>query len=73
MLFKKATTDNADPRVYNNTAYLNDTQLIMRNDEMNETCDMHNYYMLYTTKKETWAGVNDCKGFLEMNVFCRPA
>ena len=27
MLFKKTTTYNADPRVYNNTAYLNDTQL----------------------------------------------
>ena len=37
---------------YNNTAYLNDTQLIMRNDEMNETCDIHNYCMLYTTKKK---------------------
>ena len=53
MLLKKATTYNADPRVYNNTAYLNDTQLIMKNDEINETCDIHNYCMLYTTKKET--------------------
>ena len=42
MLFKKTTTYIADPRVYNNTAYLNDTQLIMRNDEMNETCDIQN-------------------------------
>ena len=52
MLFKKTTTYNADPRVYDNTAYLNDTQLIMRNDEMNETCDIHNNCMLYTTKKK---------------------
>ena len=50
MLFKNTTTYNAHPRVYNNTAYLNDTQLIMRYDEMNETFDIHNYCMLYTTK-----------------------
>ena len=57
MLFKKTTAYNADPRIYNSTAYLNDTQLIMRNDEMNETYDIHNYCMSYTMKKETWAGV----------------
>ena len=33
MLFKKTTTYNAHPRVYNSTAYLHDTQLVMRNDE----------------------------------------
>ena len=52
MLFKKTTTYNAHPRVYNNTVHLNDTQLIMRNDETNETCDIHNNCMLYTTKKK---------------------
>ena len=51
MLFKKTTTYNAHPRVYNNTAYLHDTQLVMRNDEMYETCDIHNYYLLYIAKK----------------------
>ena len=52
MLFKKTTTYKADPRVYNNTAYLNNTQSIMRNDKMNETSDIHNYCMLYTMKKK---------------------
>ena len=49
MLFKKTTTNNAYPRIYNSTAYLNDTQLVMRNDEMYETCDIHNYCMFYIT------------------------
>ena len=51
MLFKKTTTYNAHPRIYNSTAYLHDTQLVMRNDEMYETCDIHNYYLLYIAKK----------------------
>ena len=37
--------------IYNSTAYYHDTQLVMRKDEMYETCDIHNYCMLYTTKK----------------------
>ena len=52
MIFKKTATCNAQPTIYNGTAYLHDTQLVMRNDEMYETCDIHNYYFYYKIKKE---------------------
>ena len=69
MLFKKTTTYNAHPRVYNSTAYLHDTQLVMRNDEMYETCDIHNYYLLYMhCEEETWAGVQLTHSLNKFNI-----
>ena len=50
MLFKKTTTYNAHLRVY--IIVLHDTQLVMRNDEMYETCDIHK--LLFFIQIVTW-------------------
>ena len=52
MLFKKTTAYNAHPRVYNNTAYLHDTQLVMRNNEMYEMLSTQILFVIHC-KEET--------------------